>query len=88
MTFVAAEDLVDAIEILRAARVAGGAADMIVFIGGEDVAFAASYLDAWIGATRPNCGRAVIARPHGGAVNVVLAGPVVHHWKGLLGSAV
>ena len=87
MSFVATEDLVDAIEILRAARVprhADGGGAALVFVGGKEVAVAASYLDAWIGITRPDCGRPVIVQPSGGTVNVVLAGPVVLHWEGLL----
>jgi len=87
VSFLAREDLVDAIEVLRAARVprpADGGVEAMVFVGGNRVAVAALYLDAWIGFTRPECGRAVIARPSAGMVNVVLAGPVVVQWERLL----
>ena len=76
----------DAIEVLRAARVASAEPpNTIVFVGGDEVARAATYLDAWIQATRPEPGRMMIARPGAGALNVVLAGPVARRWEDLLG---
>jgi len=77
VSFLAREDLVDAIEVLRAARVprpADGGVEAMVFVGGNRVAVAALYLDAWIGFTRPECGRAVIARPSAGMVTRCVGG--------------
>ena len=90
MSYVAAEDLVDAIEVLRAARAPRSATspEAMVFVGGREVAAAASYIDAWVAITRPDCGRAVIGRPAAGAVSVVVAGPATCQWEGLLGLVV
>jgi hypothetical protein len=85
---VITEDLVDAIEVLRAARVPSrspGIPDAIMFVGGGEVAVAAAYLDRWIALAAPGCGRPVIATRKTGTVNVVLTGPVTRRWEGLLG---
>jgi len=87
MSRVVTEDLVDAIEVLRAARVSRTVppADLLVFVGGEEVAVAAAYLEAWIKVITPEAGGSTVARSGPGPVRIVVAGPAAQQWAAVLG---
>jgi hypothetical protein len=85
MSMIVAEELVDAIEVLRQAHVANLADQtMMVFSGGDDVAAAVGQVESWMRITEPESLQADVIRGEVG-VSVVLDSTGFRQWAAVLG---
>jgi hypothetical protein len=85
MSMIVAEELVDAIEVLRQAHVANLAGQtMMVFSGGDDVATAVGQIVAWMRITEPESPEAEVIRGEVG-VSLLLDSRGFRRWAAVLG---